>query len=348
VKAAGGLGPASCSRRTHAAITGLGLTLRIGRKGYYEAMTFDDLKSSLSGAEPPDGLMPRCCRAGRDRHSRRLPGRLTQATPRSFAVELISALLAGGVVLWTGALGAEPVSVRYPEGLVHGFLSLKTLEGSLLADGDLLQVARGVRVTSRLVFHFKDGSVHDETAVFSQRRQFRLVSDRLVQKGPSFPRPLEMSVDAGGGQVTVRYTDDRAQPRVESKRLDLPADLANGLILTLLKNARSGAPLRQVSLVIADPKPRLVKLGITATGEDAFTVAGAGRHAMHYVLKVQIGGISGVLAPLVGKQPPDSHVWILGGEAPAFVRSEQPLYAGGPLWRIELVGPVWPHTASSK
>ena len=57
------------------------------------------------------------------------------------------------------------------------------------------------------------------------------------------------------------------------------------------------------------------------------------RKATHYILKVDIGGIAGVVAPLVGKQPPDSHVWILGGEAPAFVRSEQPLYNGGPVWR---------------
>ena len=38
----------------------------------------------------------------------------------------------------------------------------------------------------------------------------------------------------------------------------------------------------------------------------------------------------------MGKQPPDTHVWVLGGEAPAFVKSEGPLYAGGPIWRIQL------------
>jgi hypothetical protein len=60
------------------------------------------------------------------------------------------------------------------------------------------------------------------------------------------------------------------------------------------------------------------------------------------VLKVNIGGLKGLLAPLIGKQPPDSHVWILDGEAPAFVKSEQPLFQGGPVWRIELVSPAWP------
>jgi len=241
----------------------------------------------------------------------------------------------------------EPVAVRYTEGLVHGFLILRSLEGAPLADGDLFQSAQDGHVTSRLVFHFKDGSLHDETATFSQRQQFRLVTDHLVQKGPTFPQPLDMSIDVPKGQVTVRY-DDHGQEKVETEHLDLPPDLANGLILTMLKNVRADAPPKTLGFVAATPKPRLVKLEITAAGEEPFSTGGEARKAMHYILKVDIGGLAGLVAPLIGKQPPDSHVWILGGEAPAFVKSEQPLYNGGPVWRIELVSPVWAHTGSSK
>ena len=52
---------------------------------------------------------------------------------------------------------AEPVAVRHTEGLVHGFLTLRDLDGSLLADGDLFQNARASRVTSRLVFRCRRG-----------------------------------------------------------------------------------------------------------------------------------------------------------------------------------------------
>jgi hypothetical protein len=97
-----------------------------------------------------------------------------------------------------------------------------------------------------------------------------------------------------------------------------------------------------VSLVAATPAPRLVKVKIEAAGAEPFSVAGSPRKATHYVLKVDIGGLAGVIAPLLGKQPPDSHVWILEGEAPAFVKSEAPLYLGGASWRTELVSPVWP------
>jgi hypothetical protein len=240
---------------------------------------------------------------------------------------------------------SEPVAVRHAEGLVHGFLVLRDLNGTTLADGDLLQTSRGTRVTSRLVFHFKDGSVHDETAVFNERQQFRLLRDHLVQKGPSFPTPIDMTIDAVSGQVTVHYADDHGKPKTESERMKLPPDLANGLILTVLKNARADAPPQSVGFVAATPKPRLVKLAISSAGEEPFATGGVARKAIHYVLKVDIGGIAGAIAPLIGKEPPDSHVWILGGEAPAFIKSAQPLYNNGPLWRIELVSPTWPKQA---
>ncbi len=251
------------------------------------------------------------------------------------------------LVIPAASLG-EQVRVRHMEGLVHGFLGLRALDGTLLADGDLLQTAAGNRVKSRLVFRFKDGSLHDETAVFSQRQQFRLISDHLVQKGPSFPQPIDMTVDALTGEVTVRYTGDHGESKVDSEHLDLPPDLANGVILTMLKNINPSAPPKTVGFVAATPKPRLVKLAISAAGSDSFRTGGAAREAKHYVLKVDVGGIKGFVAPLLGKQPPDSHVWILGGDVPAFVKSEQPLYNNGPVWRIELVSPVWPRESDAK
>ena len=235
----------------------------------------------------------------------------------------------------------QPVVVRHPDGLAHGFLSLKTLGGVLLADGDLIQTVSGDRVTSRVVFHFKDGSLQDETAVYSQRGRFHLITDHLVQKGPAFPSPLDMTIDGASGRVTVRYTDD-GKPKVATESLKLPPDLANGLLINLMKNIRSSAPPASVGFVAATPKPRLVKLAISVAGVETFSTGGISRNATHYVLKVDIGGIAGVVAPLIGKEPPDSHVWILEGDAPAFIKAEQPFYSGGPLWRIELVAPIWP------
>ena len=263
---------------------------------------------------------------------------------RMHSRKTLGALLACAALLRPAMLPAEPVAVKNAEGLVHGFLVLRSTDGKILASGDLIQVARGDRVTTRLVFHFKDGSLHDETAVFSQRGRFRLLSDRLVQKGPAFERPMEMTIDTASGQVNVRYTEKDGKEKTEAEHLDLPADLANGLVTTLLKNIRPSAAPTVVSLVAATPKPRLVKLSITAGGADSFTIAGESRKATHFVVKVDIGGLTGVFASLLGKQPPDSHVWILQGEAPAFVKSEAPLFLGGPPWRIELTSPVWPRS----
>ena len=117
---------------------------------------------------------------------------------------LVGLLVAIGFA-WAGHhLHAAPVAVRYTERLEHGFLELRTLEGRTIADGDLSQAAKGGQVTARIVFHFHDGSRHEETAAFTQREHLRLASYRLVQKWPSFPRQLDMSIDAGCGVSTLR------------------------------------------------------------------------------------------------------------------------------------------------
>ena len=92
-----------------------------------------------------------------------------------------------------------------------------------------------------------------------------------------------------------------------------------------------------------------MKLQIAPRGEESFTTGGAKRKATHYVVKVKSAApFSGLVAPLLGKQPPDTHVWILQGVAPAFVKSEGPLYLGGPSWRIELTSPVWQKTPTEE
>ena len=73
------------------------------------------------------------------------------------------------VLLACRSLTAEQVPVRHMEGLMHGFLALRTLDGKRLADGEMTQIAEGDRVTSRLIFRFKDGSVYDDMTIFSQR-----------------------------------------------------------------------------------------------------------------------------------------------------------------------------------
>ena len=186
------------------------------------------------------------------------------------------ALLAAVAASWmcAGDAFADPVAVRFPEGSLHGFLSLRGPDGRTLASGDLLQTVAAGRVTAKLVFTFRDGPAQRrETAVFSQRGHFKLIADHLVQKGPAFPRPLDLAIDGATGEVTVRYTNDHGEEKVESERMELPADLANGLITTLLKNLRA-ASTATLSMVAATPKPRLVKLKITAAGRDSLSIGG--------------------------------------------------------------------------
>jgi hypothetical protein len=239
---------------------------------------------------------------------------------------------------------ADPVPVRSMQGTVHGFLELRSEAGQVVASGDSVQVVRGNRVTSRTIFHFKDGSIDDETTVFSQHNTFQLISNHHIQKGPSFPHPVDMLVDLHSGQVTVRFTGKDGKEEVKTDHLDLPPDLANGMVPVLLENLNQDSPTTTVSMVVTTPKPRLVKLLISNVGNDKCFVAGFSRKAIHYDIKIDLGGAAGVVAPLIGKAPPNIQIWTIRGETTTFARERGPLYAEGPIMTIQLASPTWPDT----
>ena len=255
---------------------------------------------------------------------------------------ILRGMLFVAALLLSASLQAQStVKVRYAEGLVRGFLVLRAMDGKVLAHGDLAQVSRDAGVRTHLVLRFEDGSIHDETVNFSQQDTFQLLNYHLVQKGSAFKVPMDMEIDRSTGKVVVRYTDEDGKEKVDTERFELPSNLMNGLIPVLLKNIPPGAKQTTVSLIAATPKPRLVKLMISPEGAAKVLAGGVTHKATHYRLKVEIGGIVGFIAPLVGKQPQDSHAWVVDGDAPAFVRMEGPLFAGGPSWRIEPDNPVW-------
>jgi hypothetical protein len=241
-----------------------------------------------------------------------------------------------GVVVAAMALAGEapaaPLDVRHPEGSLHGFLVLRDLQGAELAEGDLEQRVNGTRITSRLALRFRDGSSHEETVEFTQQRQFRLLRDHVVQRGPSFPNAVDTTIDAAAGRVTIAGT---------AHRVHMPADIANGLVSIVLKNARpANAPLT-LSVIVPSPKPALAHVVLTPDGDEEFGIGESRRTAHRYVASVKLAGIAKILAPLEGKSPHDYRLWIVDGPAPSVLRSEGPLYAGGPVWRIELASPRW-------
>ncbi|MGA2536197.1 MAG: hypothetical protein ABSF53_09290 [Terracidiphilus sp.] len=242
---------------------------------------------------------------------------------------------------------AESIPVRHLEGTLHGFVELRSEDGKVLATGDLVQVAHGARVTSHMLFRFTDGSVDDETTVFSQRRSFQLIADRHVQKGPFFPHPMDLSINSRTSEVTVRTAGKDGKEEVITEHVKLPSDLANGIVPLIIKNIPPDTKETRVSIVVATPKPRIVQLAISPRGEEPFSLVGFPRSAMHYEIQIELGGVAGIVAPLVGKAPPKLQAWIVGGEAPVLVREDGPIYQDGPTLSIELASPTWPNLPRS-
>jgi len=243
---------------------------------------------------------------------------------------------------WPRPVAAAPVPVRFAEGSLHGFLVLSTFKGDLIATGDLLQVGRDGDVKSRLVFHFKDGSVFDETVVFTQRNVFTLRSYHLVQRGPAFPEDTEISLERTSGKYHVKTRARKdGREKVLDGTLDLPIDTYNGMVLTVVKNLSGGAG-ETVHMVAFTPAPKLIRLQLALAGERKILVGGSEKTATHYVLKPMLGIWLKLFATLLGRMPPDNHAWIVTADVPAFVKFEGPLFMNGPVWRIELTSPRWP------
>ncbi len=263
---------------------------------------------------------------------------MRSASGRGFFCEWFAGLVAMALLASSCSLHGEALKLRYRAGSEHGFLILRDPAGAILASGEITQVPSGHRITLRVVFHFSDGSIDDETTVYTQEGTIRLVSDRHVQSGKSFPDPCDVMIDVARQQVSVRDLS-KSTDEVKTEHMDLPPDLSNGILFTLIQNMQPNTPV-EVPYVALSPKPRMVKLAIAKGGEDRFKVGARSYKAVKYDVKVHLGGVAGVVAPMIGKQPPDSHVWVTE-RVPAIIRIDSALYTDGPIWSVQLASPVW-------
>jgi hypothetical protein len=252
-----------------------------------------------------------------------------------------AAALLGVTLLAATPAAADPVKVRLPEGNTRGFLALRPPGGDPIAYGELTQKPAGTFIASRLLLNFKDGSLHDEMVTFSQKGVFRLEAYRLTQRGPSFPL-TEVAFDRRSGRYTARTRDSKGDnAQTSSGVLEMPDDLYNGMALTVLKNLPAGATVA-AHMAVFTPKPRLIKMGFAQEGTDSARVGSTTRRANRYLVKLEVGGLTGVLASFAGKDPPDLRYWLIPGDIPAFGKFEGAMFLNGPIWSLEQTRIEWP------
>lgn len=237
---------------------------------------------------------------------------------------------------------AAPIAVRFPEGVTHGFLLVRSLAGETIGQGEITQVVKkGDLVESHLVFKFKDGSLHDEKVAFTQQHVFTLISYHLVQRGPSFPDQIDVSIDRGTGKYTVRSkAGEEEKEEVVTGTFDLPKDVYNGMVVTMVLNLPKDAG-ETVHILAFTPEPEVVKLKLLPRGEHLVRIGDLSRKALQYEFKPDIGMIRKWLGRITNQLPFQFHYncWILIDEVPSFVQYEGPLQLMGPIVRIELVSP---------
>jgi len=218
---------------------------------------------------------------------------------------------------------------------------LKDESGKEIAVGDETNEVRGNLIISRTILKFHDGSVDDEETEYRQKSTFQLIRDHRIQKGPSYPKPSDVTIDVAKGEITwVDASGKKTQSK--SQHMNLPRDLANGLVPTLIENRLQGSTEMKLPYVAVDSKPRIVTLDIKPDGSDKILLGADGRKADRFNIHTDIGGVTGVVAQVFGKQPPDIKLWLVGEPVSVFVRMDGPFYEGGPIWDLLLSAPTWP------
>jgi hypothetical protein len=239
---------------------------------------------------------------------------------------------------------AEPIPVKEKRGAMSGFVVLKTRDGRVIAVRDEVETVEGSKIHSRAVFRFRDGSIDDEASVFTQGTAFRLLTDRHIQKGPSFPQALDISFDVPSGTLILREMK-QGKEEVKTEHMDLPVELANGMTPLIVENFPRNQAVMKISYLAGGSKPRLVTLSAKPDGADNYEIGGVSRRSKKFRIHIDIGGVAGVIAPLLGKQPPDIEMWVSDGEVPVFLKMVGRLYANGPIWITQIASPVWSEAA---
>ena len=236
------------------------------------------------------------------------------------------------------AVPAEPISVRHIQRPMHRFMVARSEAGKIIASGEFSQVVQNDEVTMRLTYRFVDGSIDDETTTYRQQGTVRLVRNHHIEKGPFFAKPVDFAVDAATGIATSRTTEKNGKVHVESEHMDLPDDLANGFVGTLLLNVPHNTKPFRVAILAPVGSGRLIRILISPEGEQPFHTAGQTLKATVFRIHPELGGIVGVIASLIGLQPKDVMVWVLDGEEPAVGRIVGQLGGYGPVVNSELEG----------
>jgi hypothetical protein len=236
------------------------------------------------------------------------------------------------------AAQAEQIPVKHAQLPMHSSMVARTETGKIIARVEFTQVVLGDEVTMHLTYHFLDGSIDDETTTYRQQGTFRLVRNHHMEQGPFFPRPVDFAVEATTGMATSRTADWMGKIQVESAHIDLPDDLANGFVGTVLLNVAHDTKPFRVGILAPVGSGRLIRILISPEGERPFHVNGQTLKATVFRIHPELGGILGVIAQLLGLLPKDVMVWVQEGEQPQVVRVVGQLGGFGPVISSELDG----------
>jgi hypothetical protein len=114
------------------------------------------------------------------------------------------------------------------------------------------------------------------------------------------------------------------------------------MVSLVAENFPRKAPEMKVSYLAGSPKPRVVKLSIKPDGEDTFRLGGVNRRSSRFNIHIEIGGIAGVIAPVIGKTAIRHQSLGSGWRSTRIRQDGRTSLPKRPNLDMELTSPVWP------
>jgi hypothetical protein len=94
----------------------------------------------------------------------------------------------------------------------------------------------------------------------------RRVRGHHIQKGPFFVKLVDFTVEVAPGIATSRTADKNGNIHVENHHIEVPDDLANGFVGTLLLNAPQNTTPFRVAMLVPVNGARLIRIQISPGG----------------------------------------------------------------------------------
>lgn len=210
--------------------------------------------------------------------------------------------------------------VRWTEGALRGYPTVRDEGGKIIADGTLTQTVNQGVLRTRTMLAFTDGTRVVERSAFGQGKVLeQLRWSWEERRGDAVLRSFSVDLTSGRA-IGAKRKGDGTMQRWDKHLGDVRGAFVGMGFLYAVKNLRerldAGERIKLVAVAFT-PTPRLIKVSLSRDATDTLQIGGRGVSAVRYTIHPEIPAVARLFI-----DAPDQHIWLSAASPPAFLRGE--------------------------